>query len=341
MSWQRRQLALEYCGGLEHFLKGMFLMVGLKKINYPCTIDNSLQPAYCLLASGAAARPLLVALHTWSSTCEIGIENYYDLCREKNWHLIYPEFRGPNNTPSACGSDLVVSDIADAAIYMCSSHAVDESRVYLCGGSGGGHATLLIVGRRPELWTAASAWCPISDVAAWHRECLHTRHQGYAAHIEKACGGSPLNCAAAWKEALQRSPLTYLKKTCPVPVDINTGIHDGHTGSVPISHAIHAYNLLASREDEITDEDIKYMVDRERVPEHLLWSEEDQAYGSKKVYLRKQSNMVRLSLFEGGHDLISWAAFEWLERQQKGKPADWANGKAAAEKVAPEKKLGH
>ncbi len=301
-------------------------MPDIEKITYPCSIDSSFQPAFRLLACGPSPRPLLVALHTWSCTCETGIERYTQLCREKNWHLIYPDFRGPNKTAQACGSDQVVADIADAAIYMQKNFAVDASRIYLSGGSGGGHATLLLAGRRPELWAAASAWCPISDIAAWHRECLNTRHHGYAEHIELACGGNPMNQAAAWQEALKRSPLTYLQNATGFPLDISTGIHDGHTGSVPVSQAIHAYNLLAAPQDKIAQEDIDYIVLHERVPEHLLWADQDPAFGKYKVYLRKQSRMVRLSLFEGGHDLLSWPAFDWLERQQKGKPAEWSTG---------------
>lgn len=301
-------------------------MTNLEKIFYPCHIDSSLQPAFCQPATGSSPRPLLVALHTWSYNCEIGIERYTELCRQKNWHLIYPEFRGPNNTPSGCGSDLAVADIADAALFMQKNNAVDASRIYLTGGSGGGHATLLVAARRPEIWAAASAWCPISDLAAWHRECLKTRHKGYSEHIERACGGSPINHAAAWQEALKRSPLTYLQNACGLPLDISTGIHDGHSGSVPVSQAIHAYNLLAAPEDRISDEDIEYMVIKELVPEHLRWPDQDPAFGGYTVYLRKQSRLVRLSLFEGGHDMLNWPAFDWLERQQKGKVADWAAG---------------
>ncbi|MFA6930208.1 MAG: prolyl oligopeptidase family serine peptidase [Lentisphaeria bacterium] len=302
-------------------------MQNLQKITYPCSIDNSLQPAYQLLASGTSPRPLLVALHTWSGNYENGIERYVDLCRQKNWHLIYPNFRGPNNTPDACGSDLVTVDIGDAAIFMQKNFLVDPSRIYLSGGSGGGHATLLVAGRYPEIWAAASAWCPISDIAAWHRECLDTRHQGYADHIELACGGNPTTHAKAWSEALKRSPLTYLKNAANLPLDINTGIHDGHTGSVPISQAIHAYNLLANRDEQIAQQDIDWMLAEEKVPKHLRWLENDPAFGTYLVYLRKQSKRVRLTLFEGGHDLLIWPALDWLERQKKGQQPDWTPGK--------------
>lgn len=309
-------------------------MPELETITYPCSIDNSLQPAFRLLATGSAPRPLLVALHTWSWNFEKGVERYVELCRVKNWHLIYPDFRGPNNRPESCGSDLVVADITDAAIYMQREYAVDPARVYLSGGSGGGHATLLLAGRRPDIWAAASAWCPISDIAAWHRECLNTRFHAYAEHIELACGGSPLNNAKAWAEALKRSPLTWLKAASALPLDINTGIHDGHTGSVPVSQAIHAFNLLADPRDRISQQDLQMIVDGEKVPEHLRWPEQDPSFGPYTVYLRKQSRNVRLTLFEGGHDLLTGPAFEWLDQQAKGREAVWATGKAGPENTS-------
>lgn len=315
-------------------------MPSLEKITYPCSIDSSFQPAFQLLAAGSSPSPLLVALHTWSCTFETGAERYAQLCHEKNWHLIYPNFRGANNTPAGCGSDLAVADIADAAIFMQKNFAVDSSRIYLSGGSGGGHATLLVAGRRPEIWAAASAWCPISDVVAWHRECLNTRYHIYAEHIELACGGNPMDTASAFKEAQKRSPLTYIQNASGFPLDISAGIHDGHTGSVPVSQAINAYNLLAAPEDKISRGDIDHIVLHEQVPEHLLWQDQDPAFGKYKVYLRKQSRMVRLSLFEGGHDMLSWPAFDWLERQQKGQAPDWTSGKPWLQEPSGTNELG-
>ena len=67
--------------------------------------------------------------------------------------------------------------------------------IYIIGGSGGGHAALLLAARYPELWTAVSAWCPISDIAAWHKQC-QDRALRYAKDIEQICGGDPQIAAA-------------------------------------------------------------------------------------------------------------------------------------------------
>lgn len=302
----------------------------LEKITYRSKFDRSLQPAYICRAEGETSRPLLVALHTWSYSCEADCSVFYDLCKERNWNMIFPDFRGPNCTPEACGSDLVVSDLEDAVEYMCSECSADRSAVYLVGGSGGGHCALLLAGRRPDLWTAVSSWCPISDIALWHQQSK-LRNSGYAEHIESACGGDPAESETALREARLRSPLTWLKNAAGrLPVDISTGIHDGHTGSVPVGQAIRAFNTLAAENDRISEDDIAFIEETESVPEHLKAKEQDPAFGSRTIHLRKTSGMVRLTLFEGGHEAFPAVAAEWLARQTAGAPADWTPGKTVS-----------
>ncbi|MBQ9336905.1 MAG: prolyl oligopeptidase family serine peptidase [Lentisphaeria bacterium] len=300
----------------------------IQDILYPCKFDQTMQPAKFLPAPGPEPRPLVVCLHTWSATqTQSSHLRYAALAEARKWHFIFPNFRGPNWLPDGCGSDLVVSDLEDAVAYVKSVAAVDPARVYLTGGSGGGHCSLLMAGRRPDLWTAVSAWCPISDVARWHQECRKSG-RNYADHIESACGGDPAKSEEVLKEARKRSPLTWLPNAAGyLPVDIGTGIHDGHKGSVPIGQAIRAYNLLAAPEDRISDEDIAYMEANEKVPEHLAAKEGDPSYGDHIVYLRKQSRKVRLTLFEGGHNMLPDAGFDWLERQVSGQTPDWGPGK--------------
>ena len=303
-------------------------MKSIEKILYPCKFDQSMQPAEIVRAKGPDPRPLVVCLHTWSYDHNGPHKGYTELAELKNWHMIFPKFRGPNWLPEGCGSDLVVSDLEDAVAYMKSSVAVDPARIYLTGGSGGGHCSLLMAGRRPDLWTAVSAWCPISDIARWHRES-RDRGSAYADHIESACGGNPAESENALKEARLRSPLTWLRNAAGyLPVDIGTGIHDGHTGSVPVGQAIRAYNLLAGQEDRISEEDIAWIEENEKIPPHLAAKEGDPSYGSHTVYLRKQSHLVRLTIFEGGHDNLSESAFDWLGRQVSGQAPDWSAGTA-------------
>ena len=304
------------------------------KIEYLSKFDHTLQPAMCQPASGTEPRPLMVALHTWSFSYDADCTLYAELAEKYNWHMIFPHFRGPNWNPEGCGSDLVVSDLEYAVAYMCGNYNVDPAKIYLVGGSGGGHCSLLLAARRPDLWSAVSAWCPISDIARWHRESTE-RKNAYAGHIEKACGGAPDSSEQALHEARLRSPLTWLPNAVNrVTVDISTGIHDGHTGSVPVGHAIRAFNALAAESDRISEEDIAYMEANEKIPAHLAAKEGDPAFGEHTVYLRKQSNRVRLTLFEGGHDILPVVSAEWLARQASGKEPDWSAGKAVDSKSA-------
>ena len=305
----------------------------MEKIEILSKVDKTLQPSRIQSACGSEKRPLLVALHTWSYTFDSFCDDYAELCRKKNWHLIYPNFRGPNCTPAGCGSDLAVSDIEDAVEYMRKNYPVDDDHIYLMGGSGGGHFSLLVAGRRPDLFTAISAWCPISDIARWYGESLE-RGNRYAEHIELACSGNPQSDPAAMLQAQLRSPLSWLNNAVnKVPVDISTGIHDGHTGSVPIGQAVRAYNMLAAESDRISEADLEFMEKNEKIPAHLAAENSDPAYGNYTVYLRKSSNMVRLTLFEGGHNIFPEIGGNWLERQSRGGKVDFSDGEALQTKA--------
>ncbi len=303
----------------------------IQEILYPCKIDNSRQPAMFRKAEGPEPRPLLVALHTWSATHTQHYPKFAAYCEQNNWNYIFPEFRGPNWWSDACGSDFVVSDLEDAVRFVRQNAGVDPARIYLCGGSGGGHCSLLLAGRRPDLWTAVSSWCPISDIRLWHEQCTGM-DLGYAKHVESACGGNPETDEAARKQAMLRSPVSWLLNAADLPVAINCGIHDGHPGkgSVPVSQSIDAFNVLAKPEDRISWNDAQYIVADEAIPEHLQTEEADPAFGIHKVLFRRVSNKVRLTIFEGKHDLYEVPAMEWLARQRKGQSVDWAPGPASA-----------
>lgn len=301
----------------------------VKKIEYFCKIDRSMQPAMFQKAKSSSPRPIIVALHTWSYNHSDVYQTYADLCAKYDWNMIFPDFRGPNNTPEACGSDFVVSDIEDAVSYMKKHTNFDPNRIYLIGGSGGGHCSLLLAGRRPDLWTAVSSWCPISDIAAWHQQCAGIpRFEHYSKHIEMACGGNPQTSESAKRECIIRSPLSWLANAADVPLDISTGIHDGHTGSVPISHTFNAFNILAADKDKISDADIDYAVKNEQISPALQKNfKQDPSLDGRQIHFRRQSNNARITIFEGGHNILCASAFQWLAKQVKGKKIDWSTGK--------------
>jgi len=289
-----------------------------RKVQIRSTVDKTEQPCYVITPEKMTDKPtpLLVSLHTWSG----GVEQR-DMAMEegaiaKGWIYLFPHFRGPNQHPDACGSEIAQQDILDAVAWAKKEFRIDKTRVYLTGVSGGGHMTMQMVGRYPEVWTAASAWVGISDMAQWHEKHAET---GYGEMLRKSCGGAPGTSKEVDGEYKKRSPLTWLHRAKNVPLDIAAGVHDGHSGSVPIRHSLSAFNALAKANQStlITENE---MAQLSRPKGHLnapLDSDrvEDATFG-RKIYLRRQAGPSRVTIFEGGHEGITAAAIAWLEKHQ-------------------------
>jgi len=265
--------------------------------------------------------PLLVALHTWSGDYTQPNAEYLDWCREKGWILIHPDFRGPNNRPAATGSSLAVQDVLDAVEFARKHARVDENRVYLAGVSGGGYMSLLLAGRHPGVWAAVTSWVPITDLAAWYHESTARRNK-YARDILLSCGGPPGSSPAVSWEYRARSPLTFLNRAAGLPIDINAGIHDGHTGSVPVSHSLGAFNMLARANGfpgkVIPQKAIDYIVAEEKIPPELAPEKVDDPLYGREILFRREAGPARITLFEGGHEIIYRAALSWLEGKKRG-----------------------
>lgn len=286
-------------------------------IRYPSAADGTDQSAMWYAPKAKGPAPLLVALHPWSAGYKRGQSvPYAEWCMRKGWVFIHPDFRGPNVRPEACGSELVVQDILSAVEYAKKSADVDERRVYLMGASGGGYATLLMAGRAPQVWTAASAWVPILDLAVWHADSK-ARKNKYMKELEDCCGGAPGTSAEVDRQYEQRSARKWLAGAASVPLDINAGITDGHTGSVPVSHTLLAFNILARPEDRLSAEEIDGFVRKQSVPPHLQERIDDPTYGEKRVLFRRSSNNVRVTIFQGGHDELHETGLKWLEGRRK------------------------
>ena len=295
------------------------------------TLDGTDQPCYFWAPEKAASEavPLIVGLHTWSFGYR-QLDHYkivFAYAKKEGWAFVGPHFRGPNSTPEGCGSDLAVQDIVDAVNYAKGKVKIDALRVYIIGGSGGGHMTLLMLGRHPEVFAAGAAFCPITDIARWHADSL-ARHPGrdkdYARMLEAACGGTP---AERPEEYARRSPLTWLAaaKARKVPAYICTGIHDGWKGSVPVGHSFRAFNALADERDRVSEADIAFIEANQMVPASLESKWTDPFYGEKeRIHFRRTSGLVRLTIFEGAHGGNFPAGFDFLARQRKGKSVDWS-----------------
>lgn len=141
----------------------------------------------------------------------------------------------------------------------------------------------------------------------------------YAQMMAASCGGSPDEKA---DEYTHRSPVTHLKNAKNVPVYIGTGIHDGYKGSVPVCHAMWGFNMLADEKDRIPDDVIREIVETQAIPDAWLFDGSDPDY-VQRIHMRTTSGNVRLTLFEGAHDILPSQGLNWLSNQRKGVGAKW------------------
>lgn len=310
------------------------------------TMDYTLQPAIHYAPPESVdpeldqiERPLLVALHTWSTTYtqDYGGEIVYSQwAMDHQWHFLHPHFRGQNWKSDACGSELAVQDIMDAVDAVKEKYAVDSNRIYLVGVSGGGHMATLLAGRHPEVWAGVSAWAPISDIQAWwsQREGFalsyhQLRNRKYANFIEQVVGGKlDGSNVAALESGRNRSPVTYLSQLQPgqVNLDINAGITDGRSGgSVPFTHAMYAYDAACTdASGKIGSQAIESFYSTQDPPADQE-GVSDPLYDGRAVYFRRVCGSTRVTIFEGGHEIVHQAALNWLKLQRLGKEAQFGD----------------
>ncbi len=287
-------------------------------IEYISKVDGSRQHMLFHDAGSAEKKPLLVGLHQWSSgylTDKISAE-YLRLCESYGWAFIFPNFRGPNRSPDAMGSSKAVADIADAVEHAKTLCAVDETRIYLAGISGGGHMALLAAALLPDIWAGVTAWVPIFDIADWWQQCsANTTYKKYADMIELSAGGAPLPGTPALEECRKRSASSCLTSPVPFMLDINGGLFDGREGSVPFTHSLKAFNAAAREEDRIPEADIAAFYETQQAPYPTDCA--DALYGDTPPVFRKVSGSVRVTIFKGGHIGVLPAAFEMLALQER------------------------
>ncbi|MDB4733691.1 prolyl oligopeptidase, partial [Planctomicrobium sp.] len=146
--------------------------------------------------------------------------------------------------------------------------------------------------------------------------------RNYATHIEKVVGGVPGSNVEVDAQLRSRSPINFLQRAKGLPIDLNAGIHDGHTGSVPISHTLIAFNALAKANDQtkqqISSADIREMTQKQTVPDALQFEGESEKR-THEVLLRRNAGSSRVTIFEGGHEGDLPTAIEWLSQQSRSR----------------------
>ncbi|MEY3228993.1 MAG: hypothetical protein RLZZ536_3612, partial [Planctomycetota bacterium] len=288
----------------------------------PSSLDGKSQPVLAWAPDTAKVQktPLFVFLHSWSSDYTQDNSKWLKACAERGWIWLHPNFRGINQSPQACGSRLARQDILDAIEHACELWQVDRERIYLAGVSGGGHMSLLMAGHHPERFSAISAWVGPTDLAQWHRFHTQDGKPGkYAKMIEKSLLGAPGTSPEIDAEYRDRSPVYHLHQATTLPVSIWAGVEDGHTGSVPVSHSLWAFNAVCRglQRPEISDLEIQQLVrDRQLQQPTADDMAEDLELG-RKIFLRRRAGPSVVTIFDGGHESLPPAAMAWLSRQQR------------------------
>lgn len=266
--------------------------------------DGTVQKAIFRKSLQLKPMPLIVSLHTWSG----------DYLQEdplapeillQGWNYIHPDFRGPNMRPEAGGSRLVVSDIEDAIRFAIKNGNVDENEVHIIGVSGGGYASLLSFMTLNYAVKSFNAWASFSNLEDWYWESLG-RNLKYARDIEKiTTGGDAFDAEVA----RSRSPMCLpfpAEKRKGASLHIYAGIHDGYTGSVPITHSINMFNKLLEEmypdnlNDHISDSLKLELVTKRMNPN----ADTNQNLAGRKIHLQRKLPNLSLTVFEGGHEML-------------------------------------
>ncbi len=282
------------------------------------SLDGEVQPAWFYKSKSSLPRPLVLSLHTWSGGFDQKDTLSWEAI-EKDYNYIHPHFRGPNNTPQACGSKYAIQDMDDAITYAIENGNVDTTEIHITGVSGGGYSTLLAYMKTKHRVKTFSAWVPISNLVDWYYESVG-RNNKYAYHMALATTGIDFDMADYYlneEEAMARSPYfmqTPTEERKQSKLYIYAGIHDGYTGSVPITQSLKFFNKLVHDYDStdtqslITTKEMLSLVERRN---------SEFPYPSKVNrgdihFQRHYKDRVQVTIFEGTHERINSQALTQL-----------------------------
>lgn len=290
-----------------------------EEVNIPSSKDGSLQKAFIYRSQKSVSQPLIVSLHTWSGDYTQR-DPLVDEIVARDWNYIHPDFRGPNRTFDSMGSQFVLSDIEDAIRFALKNTHADPDNVHIIGVSGGGFATLAAYMNIDYPVKSFSAWAPISDIEAWYWESVG-RQQKYAKDIINAIS---VNGVLNSDEAVSRSPLKQaypILKRKDAQLCIYEGVHDGYSGSVPITHSINMYNRLVGElkygtsnmdtimfkaafdSDLVSAKEIVDLVTKRINPK----ADKNQTLFGRAIYLFRKYENIQLTIFEGRHEQLPQA----------------------------------
>ncbi|PWU00036.1 MAG: prolyl oligopeptidase [Bacteroidetes bacterium] len=286
-----------------------------ERIEIKSSMDSTMQPSYVYYRKSQTdvneKLPLAVFLHTWSTNFEQRFPELEAGIAKRGWIMIEPDFRGRNDHPEACGSELAQQDILDAVAWARERFIVDTDRIYLFGFSGGGMMTMLMCARHPEYWAAASSWCGISDLIEWYS---YHRNAYYGNLMNQCFGGSPNKNKKIKNAYRERSPITYFSKGITVPLFIAAGKNDT---IVPPMQSINAFNLLcvANKELPVSQDEIDQLFKSDSSNVHPPL--DPPLVNDRDIFLYRERKLLRLVIFNGYHEWVPESALQWLSTYNK------------------------
>lgn len=294
----------------------------LTKVEVKSSLDAELQPVLYWAPEKArtAPTPLFVFLHSWSGDFRQDNSKWQAEAVKRGWIYLHPNFRGVNETPKACGSRWARQDILDAVDFATNEFNVDPKRIYLAGTSGGGHMAMLMAGHHPDRFSAVSAWVGISDLSAWYDfHVKDDKPQRYARMILAALGGSPGSTELIDADYKDRSPIHHLHQAVDVPLQICAGINDGHSGSVPVTHSLNAFNAIARAQNAevIPESVVSDLRLRKPIKEFAPLDTRSAAAFGREIVFHQATRTASVVIFDGGHEGLTAPACDWLRNQTR------------------------
>lgn len=286
----------------------------LKKDSINSSLDGNTEVFYYDKSASQKAAPLVVELHSWSNSSHSQTDILAQHARAKNWNYILPNFRGVNNTPKACCSQFAIADIDEAINWAIKNMNVDAKRIYIVGHSGGGYATLAMFMKSRHKIYSFSSWCGISDLTTWYWQSVERKNRYGPDIIKCTDAGETYN----EQKAKERSPLywkTPLKQRKKSVLQIYAGIHDGYTGSVPISQSINFYNKLLTDTKEKDTSRYVSLADLETMLKTQTFPSPNtvKTIGNRVIHYQKFSKKISLTIFEGGHEILRSVALDLID----------------------------
>lgn len=180
-------------------------------------------------------------------------------------------------------------------------------------------ATLAVYQKSRHEIRAFSAWVPISDLEVWYHQSVERKNR-YASDIIRCLGTGTFDA----QRASERSPIdwkTPVKKRKKSTIQIFAGFHDGYSSNapVPISHSINFYNkLLADYQVKDTTRFVnRYDSDTMVKRQSIATSNPNNKIGDRVIHYQKSAKNIMLTVFEGGHDMLSRQALEYIEQKAR------------------------